>query len=190
MDQIHSRLPSDGLRGPLTRVGQSTEHPQASDDHRSDGLSSGTVPLARHLRTSDPVHVFSGDSLRIEGQVVVPFSLTPASPERQAFDLAVMGMTPDQVTKFWIDRRIRGQGSPPKSAPSADVLTKVVAKFPGAMGYVPASGLNPLLKAVAIDGKSFDDPAYLDLLHHSKRHRRLHTDVARATKKRRRPRLT
>jgi hypothetical protein len=106
-------------------------------------------------------HVFSAEPIKIAGQNVVPFSLAPASIERQAFDRVVLGMTPDEVQKFWIDRRIRGQGNPPKTAPSPEVVAKVVANFPGAMGYVPAANLNPALKPVTIDGKSYTDPAYL-----------------------------
>ncbi len=105
--------------------------------------------------------LFSADPIKIEGQSVVPFALTPSSSERQAFDLVVLGMGPEEVNKFWIDRRIRGQGNPPKSAPSPEIVAKVVANFPGAMGYVPVASLTPALKPVAIDGKTYLDPGYL-----------------------------
>jgi hypothetical protein len=106
-------------------------------------------------------HIFSGEPIKIEGVSVVPFALTPASPERQAFDLAVLGMTPDEVNKYWIDHRIRGQGNPPKSAPSPEIVAKVVANFPGAMGYVPVNALTANLKPVLIDGKAYTDAGYL-----------------------------
>jgi hypothetical protein len=106
-------------------------------------------------------HLFSADPIKIEGQAVVPFALTPSSAERQVFDLIVLGMGPEEVNKFWIDRRIRGQGNPPKSAPSPEVVAKVVANFPGAMGYLPVTSLTPALKPVAIDGKTYLDPGYL-----------------------------
>lgn len=105
--------------------------------------------------------LFSADPIKIEGQSVVPFALTPSSAERQGFDLVVLGMGPEEVNKFWIDRRIRGQGNPPKSAPSPEVVAKVVANFPGAMGYLPVGSLTPALKPVAIDGKTYLDPGYL-----------------------------
>jgi ABC-type phosphate transport system substrate-binding protein len=105
--------------------------------------------------------LFSGDPIKIEGQAVVPFALAPSLAERRAFDLVVLGMSAEEVNKFWIDRRIRGQGSPPKSAPSPQVVAKVVANFPGAMGYVPVADLTPALKPVAIDGKTHLDPGYL-----------------------------
>jgi hypothetical protein len=105
--------------------------------------------------------IFSGDSMKIDGQAVVPFALAAGLPERHAFDLIVLGLGPDEVNKYWIDRRIRGQGNPPKSAPSPEVIAKVVASFAGAMGYVPVSALAPGLKPVAIDGKAFTDRGYL-----------------------------
>jgi hypothetical protein len=105
--------------------------------------------------------IFSGDAMKIDGQPVVPFALAPSLPERHAFDQAVLGMSPEEVSKYWIDRRIRGQGNPPKSAPSPEVMTKVVASFPGALGYLPASALTPAVKPVAIDGKGYTDRGYL-----------------------------
>lgn len=119
-----------------------------------------SCPLSNITKT-ELNRVFSADPIKIDGLVVVPFTLTPTSPERQAFDRLVLGMSPEQANKFWIDRRIRGQGNPPKSAPSADVIAKVVTNFPGAIGYLPVANLTPGLKPVAIDGKPYTDPGYL-----------------------------
>jgi ABC-type phosphate transport system substrate-binding protein len=105
--------------------------------------------------------VFSGEPVKIEGQSVVPFGLAPGLAERQAFDQVVLGMSPEEVSKYWIDRRIRGQGNPPKSAPSSEVMAKVVSSFPSAMGYLPAADLTPALKPIAIDGKAYTDHGYL-----------------------------
>jgi hypothetical protein len=117
-------------------------------------------PISNVTR-AELTRIFSGDSIRIDGQPVVPFALAPNVPERHAFDQVVLGMSPEEVNKYWIDRRIRGQGNPPKSAPSPEVLAKVVASYPAAMGYVPAGALTPALKPVAIDGRTHQDRAYL-----------------------------
>lgn len=105
--------------------------------------------------------LYSGDAIKIDGQPAVPFALGANRPERHAFDEVVLGMGPDEVNKYWIDRRIRGQGNPPRSAPSPEVMARVVASFPAAIGYLPASALTPALKPVAIDGKSYTDRGYL-----------------------------
>jgi ABC-type phosphate transport system substrate-binding protein len=121
----------------------------------------GKASPVNNVTKAELNRLFSGDPIKVEGQALVPFALTPNSPERQTFDLIVLGMSSEEVNKFWIDRRIRGQGSPPKSAPSPDVVAKVVANFPGAMGYVPVGSLTPALKPVAIDGKTYHDSGYL-----------------------------
>jgi ABC-type phosphate transport system substrate-binding protein len=114
-----------------------------------------------NLSKADLNHIFAGDLNKVDGQPVVAFAMAPNSPERRAFDQAVLGMTPEEVSKYWIDRRIRGQGNPPKSAPSAEVMVKVVSSYPAAIGYVPVSALTPALKPVTIDGKPYTDRAYL-----------------------------
>jgi hypothetical protein len=133
----------------------------------ADAVESGLVLV---VAKSSPIagvtkaelnRIFSGDSIRIEGQTVVPFALAASLPERHAFDQIVLGLGPDEVNKYWIDRRIRGQGNPPKSAPSPEIMAKVVASFAGAMGYVPVSALTSALKPVAIDGKAFTERGYL-----------------------------
>ena len=70
-------------------------------------------------------------------------------PARTHFDRVVLGMTPDEVARFWIDRRIRGRGSPPTKAPKAATVLKVVAALAGAIGYVPQSQVGPGVKVVA-----------------------------------------
>jgi hypothetical protein len=105
--------------------------------------------------------IFSGDSVKIDGEPVVPIALATSRPERAAFDQAVLGLSPDEASKYWIDRRIRGQGNPPKSAPTPEVMAKVVGSFPSAMGYLPASALTAGLKPVTIDGKAYTDRGYL-----------------------------
>jgi len=113
------------------------------------------------ISRADLRRAFSGEPVNAGGKPLVPFNLAPASPERQTFDKALLGMSPDQATKFWIDRRIRGQGAAPKSAPSLDVVGKVVANFPNAISYVPAAAIPAGAKAVSIDGKAPGSPDYL-----------------------------
>ena len=113
------------------------------------------------ISRADLRRAFSGDPILVGGKALVPFNMAPASTERQAFDHAVLGMSPDEANKFWIDRRIRGQGAPPKSAPSLEVVGKVVANFPNAIGYAPAAAIPAGAKAITIDGKAPGSPDYL-----------------------------
>jgi ABC-type phosphate transport system substrate-binding protein len=73
------------------------------------------------------------------GSAVYPFSFPAGSPPREQFDRAVLRLSPDQVGRFWLDRRIRGLGMPPKQVPSATMMMQIVANLPGSIGYIPAA---------------------------------------------------
>lgn len=72
------------------------------------------------------------------GQSVIPYNYDPANSLRQRFDRLVLGMDSDEVARFWIDRKIRGQGDSPRKVPSVALMVRIVANLPGAIGYVPA----------------------------------------------------
>ncbi len=72
-----------------------------------------------------------------DGSRIVPLNYEPRHEHRVYFDRAVLGMTPDEVARYWVDRRVRGGNSPPRHVPSAQLLRKLVEKLPGAIGYVP-----------------------------------------------------
>jgi len=90
-----------------------------------------------------------------DGSPAKPFNLPDKNPLRQGFDAAVLGLDPDRVARYWIDRKIRGGERPPQTAPSSAVLVKVVSKTAGALGYVEASAVDASVKVVAkvVDGQ-------------------------------------
>lgn len=90
----------------------------------------------------------------------IPFNASPGTPERSGFDRHVLGMSPDDVGRYWVDRKVRGQSGAPRSLPSNAHIAKVVAKFPGAISYLPADQLTPDVQAVLIDGIPFTDSRY------------------------------
>jgi hypothetical protein len=121
------------------------------------GVSSPVSDISR----GELKRLFLGDPVVVAGQRLTAFNLPAATAERQLFEKRVLGMTPDQVAKYWIDRRIRGQGGAPKTAPSPEVLLKIAANFPGTIAYVPQGVSGPGVKILAIDGKASTDPGYL-----------------------------
>lgn len=84
-----------------------------------------------------------------DGTPAKPFNLPDSNAVRQGFDAAVLGLDPDRVARYWIDRKIRGGERPPQTAPSSGVLVKVIAKTPGAVGYVEVSAVDASVKVVA-----------------------------------------
>jgi hypothetical protein len=112
------------------------------------------------ISRSDLKHCFLGDSISNAGKTLVPFNSEAKTPERMGFDRGVLGMSPDEVGRFWVDRRVRGQAGAPRSLPSILHVVKVVAKFPSAIGYVPVDQLTPELQPVKLDGVPYTDASY------------------------------
>lgn len=94
------------------------------------------------------------------GARIVPFNQAPKSPDRVAFDSRVLGMSPDQIAQYWIDRKIRGQGGSPKAIGPADLLQRVISKLPHSIAYVRADEVREDVRVIAIDGRKPSDAAY------------------------------
>lgn len=95
-----------------------------------------------------------------DGQRLVPLNHPPRTPDRVGFDQTVLGMGPDEVGRFWIDRRIRGQAAPPRTVEDLATLRRLVERLPGAVAYLRPGQLSGNLKALAIDGKLPNDVGY------------------------------
>jgi len=113
-----------------------------------------------NISKTDLKHCFEGDAVSEGGKTLVPFNAEAKTPERAGFDHAVLGMSPDEVGRFWVDRKVRGQSAAPRSLPSIAHVQKVVAKFPGAIGYLPADQVTADLQAVKVDGVAYTDGGY------------------------------
>lgn len=74
-----------------------------------------------------------------DGTPIVPINAPPGTDARIAFDHAVLRLDPDDVGRFWIDRRIRGLGLPPRHLGEPGSVLRVVEKLSGAIAYVPES---------------------------------------------------
>jgi hypothetical protein len=73
-----------------------------------------------------------------DGSKALPFNLPPSSPVRVEFDRVVLRMSPHQVGRYWVDQRIRGGSLPPRLVSDPALMAKLIARLPGAIGYVPA----------------------------------------------------
>ena len=75
-----------------------------------------------NITRSDLKRAFTGDSVSAGGKPLVPFNASPGTPERTGFDKAVLGMSPDEVGRFWVDRKVRGEEGASDHAPAWIVL--------------------------------------------------------------------
>jgi hypothetical protein len=113
-----------------------------------------------NISKSDLKREFLGETLSDDDAPFVPFNAAPGTSERIGFDRHVLGMSPDEVGRYWVDRKVRGERGAPRSLPSPAHMAKVVAKFPHAIGYLPADQLTADIQPVSIDGISYTDARY------------------------------
>lgn len=84
-----------------------------------------------------------------DGTPVIPLSFAAGADARVLFDRVVLRLGPDEVGRFWLDRRIRGLGLPPRQVPSATLMQQVVANLPSSIGYAPSLPGRTGVKVVA-----------------------------------------
>lgn len=65
-------------------------------------------------------------------------------------------MSPDEVGKFWVERKVHGH-SAPRSLPSPAHIAKLAAKVPGAIGDLRADQMTSDIQAVSVDGFASSD---------------------------------
>lgn len=104
--------------------------------------------------------VYMGERVKADGTMLIPFASPPLSSNRVAFDQLVLRMSPDSVTRYWIDRKLRGLPGSARVIPSPETLVKVVVKLEGAVGYVPLDAVTSEVKVLKIDDKRPGEPGY------------------------------
>lgn len=113
------------------------------------------------ISMADLRRVFQSERLTDpDGNRLIALNHPPKTVDRVGFDLVVMGMDPEAVGRFWIDRKIRGGSGPPRTVESLATLRRVVEKLPGAIGYLRPSQLSNEVRAIRVDGKLPEDPGY------------------------------
>lgn len=112
------------------------------------------------ISRTDLKRCFLGEPVSAGDRNLVPFNAQPGTPDRVGFDRAVLGMSPDEVGRYWVDRKVRGQSGAPRSLPSPAHMAKVAAKFPGAIGYLAVDQMTSDVQAVAVDGVAYTDARY------------------------------
>jgi hypothetical protein len=83
------------------------------------------------------------------GSRIVAFNFPPRHPAREEFDRRALHLEPDEVARFWIDRRVRGGHPPPRQIPDARTMLRVVASLETAVGYVASGEADGSVRVVA-----------------------------------------
>lgn len=119
----------------------------------ASGITEIGLDLLRAVFSGDPVSRGSIDRL-------VPLNDAVGAAERVEFDRKVLRMEPAEVGRFWVDRRIRGQGAAPRIVPAADLRQRFLERFLQAITYVRSGEVLPAVHIVKINGKLPGEPGY------------------------------
>jgi len=115
----------------------------------------------QNLKMSELRRIFTNaDDSGFSGQRSVPFNHTARSSDRVGFDRTVLRMSPEEVSRFWIDRKIRGLPGPPRAVDSLSQLLRLVGHTNGGMGYARPNQVTSEVRVIRIDGKLPSEAGY------------------------------
>jgi ABC-type phosphate transport system substrate-binding protein len=126
-------------------------------------------PLVVLVGADSPVHdlgasqlraLFLGRVVTVSGTRLIPFNQPAGSSEREHFDRALLGMSPLEAARYWVNERIRGNAAAPRQVSSSRLVVRVVERLPGAVGYVPLSESAGSVRALTIDGVAPTSSSY------------------------------
>jgi hypothetical protein len=124
-------------------------------------VTAATLPI-KDISISALVSVFRGEpNDYASGKRYIPINHPPNTPTRSRFDRIVLGLTPEAMGRFWVDRRIRDQSGPPKTVPSVELALRLVLSLPGGITYAPPALVTPKHKVLTVDGKLSGQKGYL-----------------------------
>jgi hypothetical protein len=113
------------------------------------------------LKMSELRRVFTNaDDSAFSGAHSTPFNHTAHSTDRVGFDQIVLHMNPDEVSRFWIDRKIRGLPGPPRAVDSLSQLLHLVARNTGGISYARPAQLTSEVRVIRVDGKLPNESGY------------------------------
>jgi hypothetical protein len=139
----------------MSRVG-------AASDFPSLVLVTAARTALPNISSGDLRQLFLGESVRDRtNQKLVPLNQQAGSAERSVFDDRVLGMSQNEMAGYWIDQKVRGLKGPPRNLAPAQMVARVVERFPGAVSYLRPEHVIPGLKVVRIDNVEAGSEGYV-----------------------------
>jgi hypothetical protein len=118
-------------------------------DHPLDSVSLGLLR-----------RIFLAQAVDAGGVRIVPFNAPPLSAERVVFDRRVLGFSPEEAARHWVDQRIRGNPGPPRVIAGVRLLKQVLVRVAGAIGYLDSEDLDESVKALPVAGYEWTHEDY------------------------------
>jgi len=154
-----------GLRAEAADLADLADAADVADTADTADTTDATVDLAvvAHAdwpgfeAVSRPVlrQLYLGRRTRIAGRRVHCVDLPAASRPREAFTRAVLGFSRPALDRYWLRQALSGGPPPPREVGTAAELIALVAREPGALGYLPwsdlAAGPPPGVRVLAVE---------------------------------------
>jgi hypothetical protein len=139
----------------------STTHSVGAEERLRLALVCAKTSSISELSLAQVQRLYLGDPVDAAGKKLIALNRALSTEERASFDKIVLHMTPEEVSRYWVDRKIRGQPGSPKVVEPGDIYQRVTAKLDGSVGYVRLNELHDDVKVLRIDGKLPTDKGYL-----------------------------
>jgi hypothetical protein len=112
-------------------------------------VTSPSSPIAS-ISKADLKRVFTGKKSNLSGVKVVPFMLAESNPAAVSFLQDVLGMSPEEYKKYWVDAQVKGEGTAPTLQKTSATAILVSADLPGAIAVVNKSAINATVKNIPV----------------------------------------
>jgi len=111
------------------------------------------------LATEDLRHLYLGVRTAFPNRAPVLLVALPTLRER--FYAAALGMQDAQFRRYWMGLVFSGDSAlPPVEVGTVDAVKQLVARHPGAVGFIDAAAADASVKVITIDGLRPDEPGY------------------------------
>lgn len=99
---------------------------------------------------ADLKRIYTGKKGQIGSAKAVPFVLPETNPAMVAFLSDVLGMSPAEFKKFWVDAQIKGEGTAPATQKTSAAAVMVIGEIPGGIAIVEKSAVTAAVKEIAV----------------------------------------
>jgi ABC-type phosphate transport system substrate-binding protein len=130
----------------LTLVLLLAQAPSAADFLVAVNSQDGPDKLSR----AEIKRIYTGKQTSLGSLRIVPINLPLDSEIARKFLATVVGMTPEEYKKYWVEQQVRGEATAPMIQRTSDNVTAVVSELPGGIGYVDPQANVSKVKTIAI----------------------------------------
>jgi ABC-type phosphate transport system substrate-binding protein len=103
------------------------------------------------LSRNQVVDIFLGRTSRFEdGRQAVPIDQAEGAAARDEFYLTFAGKSPAQIKAHWSKIIFTGRGQPPREAPGAVEVKRLVGANPNAIGYIERNLVDDKVKVLLV----------------------------------------